>query len=119
MSRFTSQLPRATTIDAIQSMPPPYAFGATYAPLAYFSLAEVRSAAYVVIIRMHQAAEQLQNFQGGEQGLGAGLGMGEDKKMAAAHATTAIAEEIFTELNKPDCDLSAKDGLCVIIGVSN
>lgn len=118
ISRYTSQLPRDVTIDAIQRKTPPYAFGTLYPPMAYFCLTEIRCAAYVIIIRMHQAAELLHNFQGGVHGLATGLGMGEDKKMAAAHATTRIAEEVVAELNKPGNDFSVKDGLCVIMGVS-
>ena len=118
MQRFTRQLPREVTMQEIQECQPPYAFGATHAYSAFFCLAEVRCATYVIIIRMHQVDEQLQRFVDGDQSLGAAMYVGEEKKMKVAQETTAIAEHIFIELSKPECFLGAKDGLCVITGVS-
>lgn len=119
ISRFTAQLPRDVTLPAIKKRGPPYAFSATVPHLAFFCLAEVRCAAYVVIIKMHQAAQLLEQFEGGVYRLSDGLGMGEEKRMAAARAVLEIATNVFEELSTPDCDLSAKDGLCLISGVSS
>ncbi|KAG8959248.1 hypothetical protein FRC00_001788 [Tulasnella sp. 408] len=116
ISRFTAQLPRDVTLPAIKKRGPPYAFSATVPHLAFFCLAEVRCAAYVVIIKMHQAAQLLEQFEGGVYRLSDGLGMGEEKRMAAARAVLEIATNVFEELSTPDCDLSAKDGLCLISG---
>ncbi|KAG8907413.1 hypothetical protein FRB99_004438 [Tulasnella sp. 403] len=116
ITRFTSQMPRDVSLPAIERQGSPHYFGATTPLMAFLCLAEVRCAAYVIIIKMHQAAETLENFQGGAYRLSSRFGMGEEKRLNAAKATTAIAQEVFIELNKPGCDLSAKDGLCVIMG---
>ncbi|KAG8995080.1 hypothetical protein FRB90_000283 [Tulasnella sp. 427] len=116
ISRFTSQLPRDVTLSGIRKRGPPYAFSATVPHLAFFCLAEIRCAAYVVIIKMHQAADLLENFEGGVYRLSDGLGMGEEKMMTAARAVLEIATNVFEELSTPDCDLTAKDGLCLISG---
>lgn len=116
ISRFTAQLPRDVTLPAIKKRGPPYAFSATVPQLAFFCLAEIRCAAYVVIIKMHQAAQLLEQFEGGIYRLSDGLGMGEEKRMAAARAVLEIATNVFEELSTPDCDLTAKDGLCLISG---
>lgn len=100
ISRYTSQLPRESTLQEIIRKGTPYAFGASTPELAYFCLAEVRCAAYVIIIKMHQAAELLEQFQGGTYRLSAGLGMGEEKRLAAAKQTTAIAQDVFLEVRR-------------------
>ncbi|KAG9008562.1 hypothetical protein FRB93_006481 [Tulasnella sp. JGI-2019a] len=114
LARFTANIPILVPPHLLRDQPPPFAYGATTAQSAFFRVAEVTAAAYVVIIKMHQAAEALNDFDP-ELRIDFGSTVSStEKRLTAARAIAKIAKEVATELNRPDSIPNPREGLCVV-----
>ncbi|KAG9038427.1 hypothetical protein FRB95_001284 [Tulasnella sp. JGI-2019a] len=114
LARYTASIPTLVPLHHLRNHSPPFAYGATSAQAGFFRVAEVTAAAYVVIIKMHQAAEALNDFDP-ELRIDFGSTVSPtEKRLTAARAIAKIAKEVVTELDRPDSNSNPTECLCVL-----
>lgn len=116
LAHFTTSIPALVPPRLHQDQSGPFAYGAMTARLAFLGVAWTTCATYVVIIKLHRAAEALRSFN---EDLNVNFGAASREKcVAAAIHIARMAQEVVEELGRPDSFPNPKEGLCVLGCVS-